>query len=265
MIFQLVPSTTLDHKYDIRPVAPEAQHSPLIARMEDRKSISPPKTALMHRHSVPLFLAAGFLLTASITLGAQSTDPAPPQAPAAPAAPAAASSGAMGSDSTPYVLTNLVLPAKAKPAQGPALLAAEFKKAADLKKTPVVYVYSPKSSPLEEFHKLFADSLVKDAFRGVYLIEVDVNTWRPFLKQSNITVTGVPAYYAIGEDGKSIGRQIAAATWGDDTPATMSKPLKSFFQSLAPGRTNVYIPPSNDNGQSMPGMPGGMGGGMPRF
>jgi hypothetical protein len=204
-----------------------------------------------------------------LSLAATGLLAAAPAALQAQAAVAVAAPADTGRSSAPYVISSPSLPAKPKTNVLPGLLVAEVNKANAAGKDPVVYIYSEKSAPQAKFHQLLTDSSMTQTFRGIYVIELDVNVWRPYLKAAEINVTGLPAFFAIDKDGKGTGKSVAAAKWGDDTPTNMVPVLKSFFESsvIRSKMLNDYTPPmldpySNSNdplnpmGGSSPGLPG---------
>jgi hypothetical protein len=43
-------------------------------------------------------------------------------------------------------------------------------------------------------------------------------------------VPGIPAFYELDANSKPTGRMITDAAWGEDIPANIAPPMKTFFQ-----------------------------------
>jgi hypothetical protein len=147
-------------------------------------------------------------------------DPAPP-APASAAAPAAAS---------PHVWAKL--------ASGKGTLAdqikAEAKKARGLGLKPIVYGGAVWCKPCQAVKKYRQDRRMLEAFRGTYVIEIDVDEFsaEEMIAMYGKKLAAVPVFLAIGDDGRSTGPQITSSAWGDDIPENMAPPLAGFFGKL---------------------------------
>ena len=121
------------------------------------------------------------------------------------------------------------------PAKGPlaAQVQAEVRKARALKLKPVAYGSAAWCGPCHAIKKSHDDARMVDAFRGTYVIEIDIDDFAADqLTSLYKKLTGVPVFMAIGDDGKSTGPQIDGGAWGDNIPANMAPPLKAFFAKL---------------------------------
>lgn len=95
---------------------------------------------------------------------------------------------------------------------------------------PVVEVAAEWCPPCRALKRSLGDPLMVDAFRGVYLIRLDLDAWKGALESLALPSKQIPAFALVSTDGHGTGRVITGAAWGDDTPANMAPPLKKFFQ-----------------------------------
>jgi thiol:disulfide interchange protein len=110
---------------------------------------------------------------------------------------------------------------------------AEVKKARAQKLKPIVYGSAAWCGPCQAIKKYKSDPRMAEAFRGTYVIELDVDDWAA----TDITplypkLTAMPVFIAVGDDGKATGPQIDGGAWGDNIPENMAPPLKAFFAKL---------------------------------
>jgi hypothetical protein len=68
-----------------------------------------------------------------------------------------------------------------------------------------------------------------DAFKGVYLISVDVDEWGWGAPGTGYDVPGVPIFFGVAPDGRPDGRVIDGNAWGENIPENMAPPLEAFF------------------------------------
>jgi thiol-disulfide isomerase/thioredoxin len=121
-----------------------------------------------------------------------------------------------------------------KPADGALTpgLAAAVKAAAARHQTPVVEFSASWCGPCKELAASLGDPRMIDAFRGIYLVRLDLDAWKGHLAGTKIPeVTAIPAFFALGTDGTATGATIDGGAWGDNIPANMAPPLKAFFTS----------------------------------
>ena len=68
------------------------------------------------------------------------------------------------------------------------------------------------------------------AFRGVYLIQADVDEWGwRKLNRYGFDFDGIPVFFKLDADGNPTGEVIDARAWGASTPAKMAPVLDEFF------------------------------------
>jgi hypothetical protein len=111
-----------------------------------------------------------------------------------------------------------------------ATIKAEMVKAAAKQLKPVVYIGATWCKPCVAIKKYRRDPKMLDAFKGIYVVDLDLDDW----KAAEITGLGfkageVPHFYLIDGEGRSTGRTITSSVWGEDIPANMAPPLKAFF------------------------------------
>jgi hypothetical protein len=172
--------------------------------------------------------APPILMPATVTAIASTTAAPKEAAPKDPAValkdPAAASAAQDGS-----VWSTL------RPAAGLALaaqLSAEVSKARALHLEPGVYLGASWCKPCIAIKKYHRDPLMLEAFKGTYLIELDLDDWKaPEIEAMGFTSREVPHFYKVDAAGHAVGRTITSNVWGDDVPANMAPPLKRFFSA----------------------------------
>jgi thiol:disulfide interchange protein len=119
-----------------------------------------------------------------------------------------------------------------RPAHGDltALLAAHAALAAELDRLPFVEFSAEWCPSCVLLERSLTDERMIDAFRGVYLIRLDIDEWKNHMSGTGFAVFGVPAFYEIDGDGRPTGRSITGAAWGPDIPENMAPVLKAFFE-----------------------------------
>jgi thiol-disulfide isomerase/thioredoxin len=112
------------------------------------------------------------------------------------------------------------------------VLKAEVSKARALKQKPYAYFYADWCGPCKALRKSLDDRnpLMMDAFHGTYIIQLDADTWGKKLEGTKFTVKAIPVLFELDPNGKPTGRKIDGGAWGEDIPANMAPPLKTFFQ-----------------------------------
>jgi thiol-disulfide isomerase/thioredoxin len=116
------------------------------------------------------------------------------------------------------------------PAKVKDILQAEAQKAAALGRRPYVEFYADWCPPCNAIKKNLGDPLMVEAFAGTYIIKLDTDVWGDKLSGLGIYVPGIPAFYELGADGKPTGRMITGTAWGEDIPANIAPPMKTFFE-----------------------------------
>jgi thiol-disulfide isomerase/thioredoxin len=95
----------------------------------------------------------------------------------------------------------------------------------------LVDFYADWCAPCKSLEKNLGDPAMVAAFDGAYIIRLNLDDWKDRLPAAGFRVTGIPAFYELGADGKPTGRMVTGAAWGEDIPANMAPPLKAFFQT----------------------------------
>ncbi len=116
-----------------------------------------------------------------------------------------------------------------------SLYAAVRREAAAIRKRglkPVVYIGADWCTPCVLIKRHEKHPLMRDAFRGVYFIELDQGDWYKQLERTKYSGDTLPIFYEVREDGKPTGRNITGAAWGKNTPRNMAPPLKKFFRKI---------------------------------
>jgi Thioredoxin len=155
------------------------------------------------------------LLAAAATAAVASCKPAEPR-------------GAQrGGDDSPFVLSEL------RPGGGSlaTLLAAEADKAHARGLKPFLEVSATWCGPCQKLKQSLHDPLMTDAFRGTYIVTVDLDAWDAQLRQTGYAVQAVPVFFKIGDGGRPAGPKLDGGAWSQDVPAEMAPPLKRFFNS----------------------------------
>ncbi len=110
---------------------------------------------------------------------------------------------------------------------------AEVRKARAAKLKPVAYGTAVWCGPCQAIKKYKGDRRMVDAFRGTYVIELDIDDFdAKQITPLYAKLAAVPVFMAIGDDGKATGPKIDGGAWGDNVPENMAPPLKAFFAKL---------------------------------
>ena len=118
-----------------------------------------------------------------------------------------------------------------EPASGPLeeLLRHEVANAAALGKQPYVRITAEWCGPCKALRASLGDPLMQDAFAGTYIVQVDVDEWKPELDKAGFESDGIPVFFAVDGNAKPTGAKIDGGAWGEDIPRNMAPPLKQFF------------------------------------
>ena len=73
------------------------------------------------------------------------------------------------------------------------------------------------------------DERMVDAFRGTYIIRLDIDEWNRSLPGTGFRVIGVPTFFEVDAGGAPTGRMLTGAAWGEDVVENMAPLLKEFF------------------------------------
>lgn len=124
---------------------------------------------------------------------------------------------------------------KLAPSGGPlaAQVKAKIAESATSGAKPIVYVGATWCGPCVSIKKTKTDPLMVDAFRGAFVIELDLDEWKEAdLKPLGYETRALPVFFAVDREGKALGPKIDGGAWGDNVPANMAPPLKKFVASL---------------------------------
>lgn len=78
------------------------------------------------------------------------------------------------------------------------------------------------------------NELMLDAFRGTYIIPIDVDIWpESEQEEAGFSIEFIPIYFEIDENGRPTGDTIGGDAWGENIPENMAPPLKEFFLAHA--------------------------------
>ena len=117
-------------------------------------------------------------------------------------------------------------PAKASSLR--SLLDAQIAIANTKKLTLVVYAGATWCPACQAIQKSLNAPLMRDAFRGLYIVHFDVDVWGEELAREGFASSSIPAFFKVAPLGKP-GKVITGAAWGKDVPENMAPPLKRFF------------------------------------
>lgn len=111
-------------------------------------------------------------------------------------------------------------------------LADEAQKAISLGLIPVVEFDATWCPPCRAIDKAInsKNSLMMDAYRGTYIIKLDVDEWGwKNGKVKNFRFDGIPVYFKLDEKGKQTGEVIDGGAWGEDIPENIAPVMDKFF------------------------------------
>lgn len=115
------------------------------------------------------------------------------------------------------------------------LLRHEVASAAGLAKVPYVQITAEWCGPCKALRASLGDPLMQDAFAGTYIVQVDVDAWKPELDAAGFKSDGIPVFFAVDADARPTGAKIDGGAWGEDIPQNMAPPLKQFFAAHSNG------------------------------
>lgn len=120
-------------------------------------------------------------------------------------------------------------PSQAIP-QLPATVKNETKVAQERGLKPFVLMYADWCSPCHAIKKHIKNPLMQDAFKGTYIILINVDEWSDEIK-GKYFVRGIPTFFEINSAGEPSGKKIDSGAWEDNTPSEMAPVLNKFFHS----------------------------------
>jgi thiol-disulfide isomerase/thioredoxin len=110
-----------------------------------------------------------------------------------------------------------------------AILYRESQNAKGLGRTPYIQIYADWCPACRALERYMKDERMIDAYRGTYILLVDIDVWQNQLPRNGLYVTGIPAIYELTFEGKPTGRFLTGAAWEENTPENMAPPLDEFF------------------------------------
>jgi thiol-disulfide isomerase/thioredoxin len=111
------------------------------------------------------------------------------------------------------------------------ILQIEAQKAVAMGRHPYVEFYADWCPPCKALKESLSDERMIDAFKGTYIIRLDLDEWERNLSGTGFHVIGIPAFYEIDSNGKPTGRMITGGAWGEDIPENIAPPMKEFFDT----------------------------------
>ena len=111
-----------------------------------------------------------------------------------------------------------------------AVLVKKFTLAKTKGLKPYVMVYLDDCKPCVALRKQMDAPLLKEAFRGVYLIRLNDKVWGEALESAGMKSGSFPRIHELADNGRATKRVITGAAWGEDVPANMAPPLQAFLR-----------------------------------
>jgi len=112
------------------------------------------------------------------------------------------------------------------------LLRREVATAAELHRVPFVQITAEWCGPCKALRASLGDPLMREAFAGTYIIQVDFDAWEQPLKAAGFENEGIPVFFAVDALARPTGAKIDGGAWGADIPRNMAPPLGKFFSEL---------------------------------
>jgi hypothetical protein len=137
------------------------------------------------------------------------------------------------SSATATVPANGFVEARLRTSEGalPDLLALHAKKAKELGLAPYAELGATWCKPCRELEASMSDARMKDAFKGTYIVHLDIDEWGGSLGKSGLGSSAVPVVFALDpQTGKGTSRTIDGSAWDANIPANMAPKLGAFFQ-----------------------------------
>lgn len=113
-----------------------------------------------------------------------------------------------------------------------AQLRREVSAAAAAGKVPFVQLTAEWCGPCKALRASLGDPLMREAFAGTYIIQVDFDAFESELKAGGFDSPAIPVFYAVDADAKPTGAKIDGSAWGEDIPRNMAPPLGKFFKEV---------------------------------
>jgi hypothetical protein len=146
---------------------------------------------------------------------------------AAPPPPPVAAPASAAPEEPTHVLLEIA------PSQGDLvpLLKIHYERAQQKGLKPYAEFYADWCPPCVALKRHASDPRLVDAFRGTYVVVLNLDDWQDKLKGTGFFPRIIPVFYELNDQGKSTGRQITGDDWGKNknTPEHMAPVLKAFF------------------------------------
>ena len=94
---------------------------------------------------------------------------------------------------------------------------------------PYVELWATWCKPCAAIKKSLDDPRMKAAFKGTYVVQLDIDAWGKKLTAAGFHSSAIPVFFTIDDEGKPTGRTIDGGAWEEDIPENMAPPLDRFF------------------------------------
>ena len=117
------------------------------------------------------------------------------------------------------------------PSEGPLLPILRKESAAATQKglTPYAYLSATWCGPCQTLKHSLGDARMVEAFKGTYLIKLDVDAWEKELQGAGLDASAIPVFIELDANGRPTGRRIDGSAWDKDTVENMAPALSTFF------------------------------------
>ncbi|MBZ0120609.1 MAG: thioredoxin family protein [Sandaracinaceae bacterium] len=119
----------------------------------------------------------------------------------------------------------------ATPAAGPleAQLRAHVQRARIRRLRPFAELGATWCPPCRAIEQSMDDPLMRTAFRGTYIVRIDIDELGRELGPLGLSAPAIPKFIELRDDGHGSGRAIDGSAWGEDIPANMAPVLDRYF------------------------------------
>ena len=76
------------------------------------------------------------------------------------------------------------------------------------------------------------NELMLAAYRGVYLIHLDVDEWGWGNAEAGFNLQVIPIFFKLDQNGRPTGDRVDGSIWGDDIPENIAPALEKFFGTV---------------------------------